>query len=183
MLRLYVFVALLHLYIGGRLVPDLPYGIPAAATAVLMLLASALLVPMAFVRSSAERGAAAERTTWAGLIALGLFSSLLVLTLARDVVLVGMFFANRWLTPAGVDALRSASAAAVPVAALAMTLVGFLNARRRARVRNVRVPIHDLPKALHGFSIAQISDLHVGPTIRRPYVAAIVDAVKRSMPT
>ena len=177
MLRLFAFVALLHLYIGGRLVPDLPYGIPATAAAVLMLLASAALVPAAFVRSSAARGAAAERATWAGLIALGLFSSLIVLTLARDLALIAAFFASGWLPVRWVEAFRSASAAAVPVAALAMTLVGFLNARRRARVRDVRVPIRDLPRALHGFSIAQISDVHVGPTIRRPYVAAIVDAV------
>ncbi len=76
-----------------------------------------------------------------------------------------------------VDAFRTASAAAVPIAALAITLLGFLNARRRARVRDVRVPIRDLPEALHGFSIVQISDVHVGPTIKRPYVDAIVDAV------
>ena len=31
--------------------------------------------------------------------------------------------------------------------------------------------------ALHGFTIAQISDLHVGPTIKRAYVEAVVDAV------
>ncbi len=30
---------------------------------------------------------------------------------------------------------------------------------------------------MHGFTIAQISDIHVGPTIKREYLAAIVDAV------
>jgi predicted MPP superfamily phosphohydrolase len=34
-----------------------------------------------------------------------------------------------------------------------------------------------LPAPLHGFTIAQISDIHIGPTIKREYVAAIVDAV------
>src|SRR6202042_929627 len=32
----------------------------------------------------------------------------------------------------------------------------------------------DLPLALHGFSIAQISDVHVGPTIKRGFVETIV---------
>jgi predicted MPP superfamily phosphohydrolase len=44
-------------------------------------------------------------------------------------------------------------------------------------VRRVDVPIADLPAGLHGFTIAQLSDMHVGPTIRRPYVERIVAAV------
>jgi predicted MPP superfamily phosphohydrolase len=46
-------------------------------------------------------------------------------------------------------------------------------------VVDVRVPIEGLPAALDGFSIAQITDVHVGPTIRRDYVQGIVDAVNR----
>jgi predicted MPP superfamily phosphohydrolase len=57
------------------------------------------------------------------------------------------------------------------------TVVGFANARRRARVKHVEIPLRNLPHALNGFTIAQISDLHVGPTIKRGYVDAIVDAV------
>jgi predicted MPP superfamily phosphohydrolase len=44
-------------------------------------------------------------------------------------------------------------------------------------VRSVEVAIPKLPQALHGFTIAQISDVHVGPTIKRDYLEAIVDAV------
>jgi hypothetical protein len=39
------------------------------------------------------------------------------------------------------------------------------------------VPIAGLPAALHGFTIAQITDLHVGATIKRNYVDRVVDAV------
>ena len=41
----------------------------------------------------------------------------------------------------------------------------------------VDVPIAGLPTALQGFSIVQISDLHIGPTIKRRYLQAIVDRV------
>jgi len=44
-------------------------------------------------------------------------------------------------------------------------------------VRAVEVPIPGLPEPLHGFTIAQITDIHVGPTIRRGDLEAIVDAV------
>jgi predicted MPP superfamily phosphohydrolase len=44
-------------------------------------------------------------------------------------------------------------------------------------VRAVEVPIEGLPLALHGFTIAQISDMHIGPTIKGRHLSAIVDAV------
>ncbi|MEP6964892.1 MAG: metallophosphoesterase, partial [Polaromonas sp.] len=46
-----------------------------------------------------------------------------------------------------------------------------------AAVVRVDVPIRGLPPAWHGFTVVQISDIHVGPTIRRPYLRRIVDRV------
>jgi predicted MPP superfamily phosphohydrolase len=66
--------------------------------------------------------------------------------------------------------------------AVLATLLGFLNARRTARVKHVRVPVSGLPAGLEGFTIVQISDIHVGPTIRGPYVQGIVEAVNRLQP-
>ncbi len=45
------------------------------------------------------------------------------------------------------------------------------------RLVEVDIPVTHLPPALHGFSIAQISDLHVGPTIKRGFVERIVARV------
>ena len=42
------------------------------------------------------------------------------------------------------------------------------------QIRNVNVPIENLPSSLHGFKIAQVSDVHVGSTIRRRYVERLV---------
>ena len=175
MLRLYALVALLHTYIGWRLVPDMPYG-TVAMPVLALLVASTILVPAGFRRRRSSLGDDAP-LVWAGLVALGFFSSLLALTLARDVALAIAWIVDAWLARGFHAALAGWSALAVPALALAATAIGFVNARRRARVRDVRVPIAGLPAALEGFTIAQISDLHVGPTIRRPYVDAVVDAV------
>lgn len=67
---------------------------------------------------------------------------------------------------AAMRSFRDWSAAFVPVFAVLLSALGFVNARRRAAVRSVDIPIAGLPAALHGFTIAQITDLHVGPTIR-----------------
>ncbi|HSB26059.1 MAG TPA: metallophosphoesterase, partial [Burkholderiaceae bacterium] len=84
-----------------------------------------------------------------------------------------------WLRPGAFALARfdAISAAAVPILGIGVTLVGLMNARRTAAVVSVDVPIDGLPEALHGFTIAQISDIHVGPTIKGPYVQRIVDAV------
>jgi predicted MPP superfamily phosphohydrolase len=76
-------------------------------------------------------------------------------------------------------ALLPDSAAAVVGLALLVSVIGYFNARGLARVVEVDVPIPNLPEALHGFTIAQISDIHVGPTIKKPYLDRIVDRVNQ----
>jgi hypothetical protein len=169
MLRLFGFVFLLHAYIGWRLLPDMPFGaLPALATA-LWLAASSIAIPLGLYARRTKRQPLSDRLVWASLFAVGSFSSLFVLTLVRDVAFL--------FGAASLAGFRDCSALAVPVLAALATLAGLVNARRRARVKHVDVPIADLPAPLHGFSIAQISDIHVGATIKRAYLDGIVDAV------
>jgi predicted MPP superfamily phosphohydrolase len=44
-------------------------------------------------------------------------------------------------------------------------------------VKRTTVPLAGLPPALAGFRIVQITDIHVGPTIKQDYLQAIVDRV------
>jgi hypothetical protein len=167
LISLFGLSALLHLYIGLRLVPALPAAWAGGLLA-LLLLASTALTPLGLVARRLLRPQAADRLTWAGMLAMGLFSSLLVFTLLRDLLLL--------VVP---TSLAAGSAIAVPLLALAATVLGAFNARKTAGVVSVDVPIAGLPAALHGFTIAQISDIHVGPTIKGPYLQDIVDAVNR----
>ena len=169
--------ALLHLYIGWRLIPEL--GTPSAEWALgVALVLSAALMPMGLLARGIRNRALADALSWVGLIFMGLFSSLFVLTLARELGLLASTLAAAVL-PGGVsvEGFAQWTARAVPLLAGIVTLWGFVNARRRAAVVSVEVPIRGLPPALQGFTIAQISDIHVGPTIKGPYLQAIVDAV------
>jgi len=109
----------------------------------------------------------------------GFFSSLLALTVLRDLALLPLGLV---LAPAQFQSAQSLSAALVAGLGVLATVVGFVGARRRARVVEVEVPLRNLPPQLHGFSIAQISDVHVGATIRRTYVERIVEAVNALKP-
>lgn len=174
--------AALHLYIGMRLVAAIPGFVPAALFT-LLLIASALLMPMGLLARRIAKPPLADTLYWAGMLFMGLFSSLLVLTLVRDVALM-LAGAVNGFAPATLpmDALRVDSAITVPLLSLAITIVGYLNARRTAGTVTVEIPVDDLPAELHGFTIVQISDIHVGPTIRQRYVEAIVEAVNRLKP-
>jgi uncharacterized protein len=176
---LLAFSVSLHAYVGWRLIPALA-GWPGAAWALAALLFfSSLLIPLGLLfRRQSHR--LAEPLTWASLLAMGLFSSLFVLTLLRDALLVVAAMAG-WIWPGSFSwpLLLTGTAVFVPSAALLITLIGLWNARRTASIVSVDVPIAGLPEALHGFTIAQISDIHVGPTIKGPYVQGIVEAVNR----
>jgi predicted MPP superfamily phosphohydrolase len=176
-----VLVTLLHAYIGLRLLPALFALTPAGASVLLIaLLLSAATMPLPFIGLRSGRPPVDGVWRWLGLLCMGWFSSLFVLTLARDAGLLLSGLAQ-WAAGAAIawPRLQGWSAAAVPLLATGASLIGFFNARRTARVLRVDVPIRDLPPALAGFLIAQLSDIHVGPTIRRGYVQRIVDAVNR----
>jgi hypothetical protein len=161
-------LALLHAYVGWRLLPALPIGVSGWIIGITLLALSTLLIPLGMLsRFVIARQSLADRFTWAGALAMGFFSSLLVLTAARDILLI-LATGTTLVTP---------TAILVPLAAAVVTIIGFANARRLPRVVEVTVPLAHLPSSLVGFTIVQISDLHVGATIKGNYVRAVVDRV------
>ena len=180
MSRLPLMLLLLHVYVGARLLPDLPFGTAGIVLGAAVLVLSACLIPFGFRMRRARPAGRAKALMWAGLIALGAFSTLLVLTFARDVALLLALAADA-LLPGEIPlrAIEQWSALAVPIVTALLTIVGFRNARRVASVRTIDVPIAALPAPLHGFTIAQITDVHVGPTIDGNHVEAVVEAVNR----
>jgi predicted MPP superfamily phosphohydrolase len=163
--------------VAWRLLPDLlASNAIACAAAALWLIASVVATPLWPLARRVERQPLKDRLTFASMIAIGAFSSLLALTLVRDIAL-GVSWAL------GAETMRSGlrypGALAVPVLAALATIVGFVNARMRARIRRIDVPITGLPAALHGFSIVQITDLHVGASIKRRFLERVVDAANR----
>lgn len=170
---------LLHAVVAWRVAPDLAsFSAPLGLALWGLLLFSALLLPMGLLARRISKPPVSGILTWLGFLCMGLFSSLFVLTLLRELALAVAYGVD-WLSPAtgALAAVRVPSALALPVIGLLVTAWGFWNARRTAAVVRVDVPIANLPAALHGFTVAQISDIHVGPTIRRRYLARIVARV------
>ena len=175
--RLLFVLCVLHAYLAWRLVPVWPQVAVQAALGV-GLLASLLLIPVGLAHRRLAQPPWADRLAWLGFSAMGLFSCVLALALLRDAALVLWQLGVWWAAaPAVPAAWRQASGQAVPLLAVALSLLGLYLARRTPPVRRVRVPLAGLAPALEGLRIAQISDVHVGPTIRRPFVERLVAQV------
>ena len=168
-------VALLHAFVGWRLTPEMsaPWGWVLGAGLVL----SAVLMPLGLMGNRVLRQPWADRLSWVGLMLMGLFSTLFVLTALRDVLLLAAWGFNALGLAMPLASMRTLSGQATPLLALTITGLGFLNARRTPAVVRVDVPIAGLPAALHGFTLAQISDIHVGPTIKHAFLQRIVARV------
>jgi predicted MPP superfamily phosphohydrolase len=167
-------ILLLPAYIGWRLLAALSIGPIGVWAGIAILIVCCVVIPLGVRNRSISNPRLADFLAWIGVLSMGVFSTLLVLTLLREFVLLG----------AGV-LLPGAQAASwvAPTARWTLALTGFVTltglglALRRPRIVHVDIPVANLPKALHGFSIAQISDVHVGPTIKRGFVEKIVAVV------
>ena len=168
---------MLHGYIGIRLLSDLPIGSSGHLAGIVLLAISSLLIPLGMLARFIKRQPLSDVLAWLGLLTMGLFSSLLVFTFLRDVLLVLINVFSTLLPTRMISNFSAWSAASVPILALTITFIGFINARSRARVVHIDIPISQLPHGLNGFTIVQISDIHVGPTIKRNYLQPIIEKV------
>jgi len=112
-------------------------------------------------------------------LCMGWLSFLFVLTLGRDVLLLVTLLPPLAAVHAFLDAT---SPAWVPVGALVAVSVGVLITALGPHVRRVDIPVEGLAPELDGLQIAQISDLHVGPTMRRAYVQRVVNMTRQLSP-
>lgn len=176
LLRLPVLLFLVHLYVAWRLTSCFT-DIPLRAGMAGFLAFSYCILMAGFLARDRVGRRASDAVSWAGFLMLGLFSWLFVLTLLRDVLLL-VVAVLQWLpmveNPAWTSYASETSALGVLTLSLLATMVGLFNARRLPSVVAVDVPIQNLPAALNGFRIVQITDLHAGPTIKQGFVQRVV---------
>ncbi|MBP6017930.1 MAG: metallophosphoesterase [Burkholderiaceae bacterium] len=185
LLRLPVIVFLAHAYVALRLALASPPGYLPWLT-VLAVLVVYLLIMAGFAARRSTGQPKGDILAWVGFLCLGLFSWLFVLTVLRDAVLLAAQLISI-VYPVLMDAkdradFRQISAWAVLIFSVVALVLGLINARRRARVVDVDIALPGLPPTLDGFTLVQVTDLHVGPTIKRHYVGAVVDAVNALKP-
>ncbi|MFE4170982.1 metallophosphoesterase [Streptomyces sp. NPDC056909] len=71
---------------------------------------------------------------------------------------------------------------AAATAALATVGYGTYGVLRGPRIKRVTVPLAGLPRGAHGFRIAVVSDIHLGPILGRAHTQRIVDTINSAGP-
>ncbi|MFJ4711053.1 metallophosphoesterase [Streptomyces sp. NPDC088785] len=72
--------------------------------------------------------------------------------------------------------------AASAVAAAGIVGNGAYGVLRGPKVKRVTVPLAKLPRSAHGFRIAVVSDVHLGPVLGRGFAERVVDIVNGTQP-
>ncbi|MEU6327330.1 metallophosphoesterase [Streptomyces sp. NPDC047049] len=78
--------------------------------------------------------------------------------------------------------LARAVAAGATLAATATVGYGTVTTLRGPAVKRVTIPLTKLPRAAHGFRIAVVSDIHLGPILGRAHTRRIVEVINRTDP-
>ncbi|WP_409239213.1 metallophosphoesterase [Streptomyces sp. PA5.6] len=78
-----------------------------------------------------------------------------------------------------VSRIVGGTAAAVAAGTVGYGTYGVL---RGPKVKRVTVPLAKLPRAAHGFRIAVVSDIHLGPILGRGFTQRVVDTVNATQP-
>ncbi len=192
-------LVLIHGYVGLRLIPTLGLAPPWGAVAWGLLAMFVLLAPLPIIlRYRGFENALTDALAAVGYTSLGFFTLLFFVLVARDLLWLGLAVGGKAL--ALVHSLRAEAIAPeafdpgrrefivrlmnlglVAATGVAATY-GLFQARRRPTVFEVDIPIDGLHPDLEGFRIVQISDLHVGPTIRGGWVRRVVEQVNALRP-
>ncbi len=183
----------MHVYLWMRLVrdPGLAGWWRRGATALLALLALTPPLGMAGLRRFPDPFSwllPAVGFTWLG-VAFLLFCAVLALDVARVLGRGGARLADRVRAtpdpPPDPERRRFVAQALAGTAVLATggaAAFAFRSATGPAEVTEVAVRLARLPRALSGLTIAQITDLHVGPTIGEREVRRVVEQVNALRP-
>lgn len=119
---------------------------------------------------------------WIGGLVLGLWATFILVSIPFDLIHAAIFGYHNWIAK---DPLSYAGQGLfvfwIPTVTLGLaifvTALGFREVVHGPRIYSVKVPMPHLPESFAGLRIAQISDLHVGPTVQIKYVQKVVQRV------
>lgn len=116
---------------------------------------------------------------WVSYLAFGLFSVMLAYAMAADILAIALKMAFMEVEAEKIDRWLYITLVA---ATLCTAALGIYEVQTGPKVKRVEVKLKNLPAAFDGFTIAQISDLHVGPTIKGKYTRKTVDIANALKP-
>ena len=177
----------MHYYIWVRLVrdPHLPHAWARALTVLIVALAVAM--PATVIAARLLPAAVVRPAIWLAFIWMGVgFLLVAFLGIADAGRLVALAIA-RLRGPADPDPARRVLlartlAAGVGGVVAGLSAAGLRSALAGVQIKELEVRLRGLPRELAGFRMVQISDVHVGPLLRKDWVAHVVEQIRALSP-
>jgi len=180
--RLLIFLAIIltvlgsaHFYVWRRVI--VPAGLPHpwGRIATLVLFGMLVLIPVMFMTLRSAPHWFVKPVAWTAFLWMGFFFYLLVFALLGD-LLRGSAWATGLLPkdPERRGFIGRLIAGGVALAAFTTGAAGLLHAARGPKVKKLTVPLANLPPEASGYKIAQLTDIHIGPTLGAEFLTTVV---------
>ena len=180
---------LMHGYVGWRIIPTFNlnpfYNI--VAYVIILLLSFLPLLPI-LLRINGYESKIIDKISLVGYTSLGFFTLSFVSFLTKDFLFQSIAFINNIFNENQIvdESKRDFIKKSVSIGIIGLTgsatAYGFYNARKGPKVIKKEIYLKNLPLEFDNYKIAQISDLHVGPTIKKPYVENVLNNIEHINP-
>ena len=181
----------MHGVVGLRIIPflNLNNNVKIITWCVIAVLGALPIIPI-ILRSKGYEEKFVDWFSWAGYISLGFFALTFLAVITKDLVylalgLISKFssgYSQETIDPQRREFIQKLLSIGIITTTGASTLKGLYNARKGPTIMKENVALNNLHKDMSGLKIAQISDLHVGPTIKKGYVESVVNEVNELNP-
>ena len=170
-----------HYYLWMRLARDPAWQAPWGTVLRYVITGFGVAMPLSFLLLRVLPRSLSSPVMWAVYIWMGLAFVLLFVALPLEL--------PRWLLARSADAdpsrriaIARGFAAIVGVVGGGLAVTGLGSVLSKVAVAKVRVPLAKLPKELAGYTIVQITDVHVGPTIGKEFIEQLVGTINAEQP-
>ena len=174
----------MHGYVAWRIIPTLGFSSSQTIlgyTTVFIL--SLLPILPIILRMSGNESKLIDKFSFVGYTSLGFFTLSFFIFVAKDLVfqliaLLGHIInEDNPFDNSKRDFIKKSITLGIIGISGTATGLGFYNSRKGPSVIKHDIFLESLPESFNNFTIAQISDLHIGPTIKRPYVENVLDKI------
>lgn len=188
-----IILSIIHGIVGLRIIPflNLNHNLKIISWCFIAVLAALPIIPI-ILRSKGLEDEIVDWFSWAGYISLGFFVLTFLTVITKDIIYLIIGYISKASTAFGYSTnltdpkrrefIQKLLSIGIITSTSASTLKGLYNARKGATIMETTVPIKGLGNNLNRLTIAQISDLHVGPTIKKGYVEQVVEQVNNLNP-
>jgi predicted MPP superfamily phosphohydrolase len=166
--------ALLHYTVWARLLRDTRLPSPWSSIASWTMVFLAATIPVGIVVQGSLPRWFTTPWMWVAYTWLGFLFFLFVLLVPAEVVRAAYLIARRPVDQDRRRFLARSIGGVVGASALGLGGGGLFFALRELVVKRVTVPLAKLPASMDGFTIVQLTDIHVGPTIGKSFVDDMV---------